>query len=222
MANFISALVAALATLTFPAMNTLGVAVNSAVTTLSLGSAYPWLWPTAGNFTIQIDNEKFTVTAGHGTQTLTVTRAAGGTTAASHLINAPITWIVFPAARVLDGSVPTDVTTDAGKLFIQRIQTDGPAFKIGFPQLRSVSDRSLHSQWQCECVLHFGVPQNAVQPLVDLLSLLERIRTLLFLQATWAANAPSSLSDMSWRDPEFDYTQDPAFGTLRIMLDMKF
>jgi len=37
-----------------------------------------------------VDNEKMLITAGHGTTTLTVTRAYNGTTKATHLIDAPM------------------------------------------------------------------------------------------------------------------------------------
>lgn len=67
---------------------TLGAAVADALTqTITLAAArfadtdYP---------VIIIGSEKMLITAGFGTTTLTVTRGYGGTTAAAHLINAPV------------------------------------------------------------------------------------------------------------------------------------
>ena len=66
----------------------LASAVNNAVTTLPVNSAAGF--PASGNFVIYIDQEQLTVTAGQGTTSWTVTRAANGTTAAAHAANAVV------------------------------------------------------------------------------------------------------------------------------------
>lgn len=203
-------------TLTFPAMGTLSAGINNSVATITI-SAWQWLWPSSDAFTILIGSEKMTVTAGHKTTTLTVTRAAGGTTAASHLSAAPITWIVFPATRVFDGTTVFNAT-DA---FLQTMVTSGPAFVIGCPALQTNDDHTRHSQWITDCKLYFGVPQASTQSLIDLVSLLEQIKTLLFLQATFGTSAPAGITDMSWRAPQIDYLQAPAIGMVDISVHTK-
>lgn len=66
----------------------LSAGINSSVTTIPLNVALVC----AANQPIQIGSEQMQVTGGMGTTSLTVTRAFGGTTAASHSINA----VVFP------------------------------------------------------------------------------------------------------------------------------
>lgn len=70
---------------------TLSGSINNSVTALSLTSATGF--PSSGNFRIFIDSEIMTVTARSGT-TLTVTRGAEGTTAASHTSGATITVVL--------------------------------------------------------------------------------------------------------------------------------
>lgn len=70
---------------------TLNGAINSAVTSISVESTGALLSTTAVPYVMQIDDEQLTVTAVVGAtspQTVTVTRAANGTTAASHADNA--------------------------------------------------------------------------------------------------------------------------------------
>ena len=64
------------------ANTTLNGAITNVATSLVVASAAGF--PTSGNFTIIIDSEQMTVTAGQGTTTWTVTRAVNGTTAAAH------------------------------------------------------------------------------------------------------------------------------------------
>ena len=69
--------------------------INSSVTSITVDSSAGF--PASGNFDIQIDDEILTVTDGHGTTSLTVTRAAQSSTAANHSDNAvvqtdPILW----------------------------------------------------------------------------------------------------------------------------------
>jgi parallel beta-helix repeat protein len=60
----------------------LTTAVGSQDTTMSVGTATGF--PTSGQFTIQIDNEQMTVTAGQGSTVWTVQRGVNGTTPAAH------------------------------------------------------------------------------------------------------------------------------------------
>jgi Baseplate J-like protein len=68
---------------------TLTAAISATVTSLNVASAAGF--PTAGAFTILVDTEAMTVTAGQGGATWTVTRGVNGTTSASHLQNAVVT-----------------------------------------------------------------------------------------------------------------------------------
>jgi hypothetical protein len=87
------------------ASSTLAAAITSSTTTLSVNSAT--LFPTTGNFRILIDTELMLVTAVSGT-TFTVTRAAEGTTAANHLVNASVVQILTKGSfqRFMRDNVP--------------------------------------------------------------------------------------------------------------------
>jgi hypothetical protein len=67
---------------------TLNGAITNAQTTITVASASGF--PTSGNYSIQVDNELMTVTGGQGTTTWTVTRGAGGTSAAAHSSGAAV------------------------------------------------------------------------------------------------------------------------------------
>ena len=77
---------------------TLNGAINSAVTSIAVTDGATG-FPAAGSFNIQIDNEIMTVTAGQGTNSWTVTRGVGGSTAASHSNGAGV-----------EGGLPTSAT----------------------------------------------------------------------------------------------------------------
>jgi hypothetical protein len=77
------------------ATTTLNGGINSAVTSLVVASAAAF--PSSGNFRILIDSEYMLVTAVSGT-TFTVTRAAEGSTAASHANGATVTCILTAGA----------------------------------------------------------------------------------------------------------------------------
>ncbi len=94
------------------ATGALATAINSSVTTLTLSDARNFFGTLP--FNIQIDAERMTVLAVNGNQ-LTVTRGVGGTTAAAHIAQAPIT-IVTDTTR---GAVDTwfqgvDITAPTG------------------------------------------------------------------------------------------------------------
>jgi hypothetical protein len=65
--------------------------INATYTTLSLFGAGAAGMPTAGNYYAQLENEVVLVTAGQGSNSLTISRAQLGSTAASHSGGA---WIV--------------------------------------------------------------------------------------------------------------------------------
>lgn len=71
------------------AQTTLTENLTSSQTTLTVASATGF--PGSGNYNILVDSEEMTVTAGQGTTTWTVTRAANGSTAATHSNGATVT-----------------------------------------------------------------------------------------------------------------------------------
>lgn len=62
--------------------------INASVTSMTVASATGF--PGSGNYDILVDTEYMTVTAGQGTGTWTITRAARGSTAATHAQNAVV------------------------------------------------------------------------------------------------------------------------------------
>jgi hypothetical protein len=83
------------------AITTLNGAINNSVTTLTLTSATNF--STTGNFRIVCESEIMLVTGVSGT-TLTVTRGAEGTSAASHISGAPVAQVL--TAGAISGNVP--------------------------------------------------------------------------------------------------------------------
>jgi phage tail sheath protein FI len=79
-----------IATATVITQLTNAAGINATATSLTVASVTGF--PTAGDFTITVDTEAMTVTAGQGTTTWTVTRGVNGTTAATHAVNAPISF----------------------------------------------------------------------------------------------------------------------------------
>lgn len=69
---------------------TLSGSITSGATTLTVASAAGF--PAANPFSIQIDSEIMSVTAGMGTTTWTVSRGVNGTTAASHTSGVSVDW----------------------------------------------------------------------------------------------------------------------------------
>ncbi|MGH3009787.1 MAG: hypothetical protein ACRDLM_10345 [Gaiellaceae bacterium] len=63
-------------------VTTLNGAISAAVTSITVSANTTF--PGSGNYTIIVDNEEMTVTAGQGTNSWTVTRGVNGTQAASH------------------------------------------------------------------------------------------------------------------------------------------
>jgi hypothetical protein len=70
---------------TVPSQTTLSLAINAAVTSISIATAFGTTPP----YVLQCGDEQLNVTAGTST-TLTVTRGYNGTTAATHALNDPI------------------------------------------------------------------------------------------------------------------------------------
>lgn len=71
---------------------TLSAAVNASVTTLPVASAAEF--PPGGTYFVRVADELMQVTGGQGTASWTVTRAAGGTTAAAHSSGDPVLRMV--------------------------------------------------------------------------------------------------------------------------------
>lgn len=81
------------------AASTLSAAITTTgATSMAVTSAA--LFPSSGNYIIQIDTELLLVTGGQGTTTWTVQRGAEGSAAATHLILAPVT-LIWTAATLL-------------------------------------------------------------------------------------------------------------------------
>ena len=96
------------------ANTTLTAAVNSTQTTLTVASAsgFP-----SSPFTIRIDDESMTVTAGFGTTTWTVTRGANGSTAASHVNAQTVVWNT-PTSGEIGWNNTTKTLTISGTIYI--------------------------------------------------------------------------------------------------------
>jgi prepilin-type N-terminal cleavage/methylation domain-containing protein len=99
------------------ATTTLAAAITTTSATsisVSSGAAFP----ATGHFRIQIDSEFMFVTAGAGTTTWTVVRAASGTTAATHAAGATVTLkarvdVAKCGSTPCTNSVPTETVTGA-------------------------------------------------------------------------------------------------------------
>lgn len=82
-------------------------AIDSAQTTLSVGTATGF--PATGAFTIQVDDEQMSVTAGQGTTTWTVQRGVNGTVPAAHVAGSSTTKNVLQwSGFVIENNVLMD------------------------------------------------------------------------------------------------------------------
>jgi hypothetical protein len=95
---------------------TLSAAINSSQTTITVASASGF--PTSGNYGIQVDDEQMIVTGGQGTTTWTVTRAANGTTAASHVSGQSVVRDDAGTSGELSWNATTKTLTVTGTIFI--------------------------------------------------------------------------------------------------------
>lgn len=101
-----------------PAATTAPSGITNVATSLTVASATGF--PGSGNYNVQLDSEVLTVTAGQGTTTWTVTRAANGTAAVAH----------SAAAVVTGGNAPGSTAVTNGSLLIHASFT-GLALNIG-------------------------------------------------------------------------------------------
>jgi hypothetical protein len=104
------------------ANTTLGAALTASQTTLTVASAT--VFPTT-SFSIRIDDEFMTVTAGFGTTTWTVTRGAHGSTATTHVISQTVNLVNDqtvnwdpPSTGELSWNATTKTLTVSGTMFI--------------------------------------------------------------------------------------------------------
>jgi type II secretory pathway pseudopilin PulG len=100
------------------ASTTVSGSVSASATSLAVASAAAF--PATAEFRVKVDSEIFVVTAGAGTTTWTVTRAADGTTAATHNVGAGVTLVERAALASCSGGgspctslVPTKTVTGA-------------------------------------------------------------------------------------------------------------
>jgi hypothetical protein len=89
-------------------------AMTASQTTVSLASSTGF--PTSA-FNVKVDDELMNVTGGFGTTTLTVTRGAGGTTAASHVTGQTIQWDTPPSGEMI-WNATTKKLTVSGTMYI--------------------------------------------------------------------------------------------------------
>jgi hypothetical protein len=117
---------------------TLTGAISSGATSISVASYASF--PASGTFSIQVDDEQMTVTAGAGTGTWTVTRGANSTTAASHAAGAPVT---LGALLETIGSATANTVSDSST------QLDSPRSGVNghYACYRIVSVRSGATNW---------------------------------------------------------------------------
>lgn len=217
-AYFLNALGTIAAAITVPAMTTLAASIDASQTTLTI-AAWQKIWPATAHFTIVIGSEVITVTGGHGTTTLTVTRGTG----ASHASGAAIAWKA-PFSQVLKAPCEIDTSTDAGKLFIQNIVDTGPVFVIGFPERVSDTDTGgMHGDYLFESKIYFGYGQNdTATDWTQLTGLVETLRTEIRNPDNFTTTGvQSSGSLVTWRRPQVDFRQSPIFGELPITIETR-
>jgi hypothetical protein len=95
------------------ATTTLISAITASQTTISVNSATGF--PTT-SFTVRIDDEYMTVTAGFGTTTWTVTRGVNSTTAAAHVVSQSVDWTTAPSGLIA-WNATTKTLTVSGTIF---------------------------------------------------------------------------------------------------------
>lgn len=91
-------------------------AINASVTTVVVDDAIPM--PLRNNFLILCESELMEVTAGHGTTSLTVTRGANGTTAATHADNLSV---FFMGVLGIEGAPDVDNLREALELSCKEV-----------------------------------------------------------------------------------------------------
>jgi hypothetical protein len=96
------------------ATTTLSSAITASQTTISVNSAAGF--PTT-SFSVRIDDEYMTVTAGFGTTTWTVTRGVNNTTAAAHVISQSVDWTTAPSGLIA-WNATTKTLTMSGTVYI--------------------------------------------------------------------------------------------------------
>jgi uncharacterized protein len=102
--------------------------INAAAASLTVASAAGF--PAGGNFTIMVDTEAMTVTAGAGTTTWTVTRGANGTIAATHAAGATIS---YSSATLMLGSALANAYATASVVRLANAAPGTTVFRIVSP-----------------------------------------------------------------------------------------
>ena len=99
--------------------------IDAAVTSLTVASAAGF--PASGNYTILVDAEAMTVTAGQGTTTWTVTRGVNGTTAAAHALNASVS---FSSGGLLLGAALANAYPSGSTVRLANAQPGTTVFRV--------------------------------------------------------------------------------------------
>jgi hypothetical protein len=121
-----------------------------------------------------------------------------------------------------EGSIDLDVSTAEGRKFIQETIGDGDVLAFSMPECSGVNDQNRHADFGLDATLYFGVARNQTVSLIDLVSFLDELKdNWMDLTKFTTQYAPSSASNVSWQKPRFDYTQDPAFGSIAIRVETR-
>ena len=98
------------------ANTTLSSAITAAASSMTVASASGF--PTSGSFSVSIDEEDMTVTAGAGGTTWTISRGANGTTAAAHSASSTVTWNNPQTDGEISWNATTKTLTVVGTIYI--------------------------------------------------------------------------------------------------------
>jgi hypothetical protein len=172
-------------------------ALNGALNNVSLTVAivaYPSMWPASGNFSFVVGTETIVVTAGHGTTSLTVTRASP----VSHLTGVVCTLVV---SRVKLGSVNLDGNAD----FFDSLVAIGPYAQI-LPSEEDEVDFQGHTKYSVTLRMYFGYPKNADNDYVTIENLKGIARAVLFDTTNWTGSEKGNPPEEAgpWGKPDED------------------
>lgn len=169
---------------------TLNGSISNVATTIVV-TAYPKMWPASGNFSFIVGTETIVVTAGHGTTSLTVTRAAG----VAHTTGATCTKT---PSRVYLSIKDLDVNAD----FFNSIVIT-PAIQVR-PAFRSGQDYMGHTKYSVPVRVYYGYPKNADNDYTAFINMNALVGSTLGTEGNYigATKGPPTESDIEWNKPE--------------------